>query len=246
MNRQLFYKSFRENFGTLNPSQVQGTEAILNEWDNRKMLDLRQLAYILATTWHETARTMQPIREFGRGVGKKYGTIHYGRGYVQLTWASNYKKMEDLLGYPLLHQPDLALRPDIAAKILFEGMTRGSFTGQKLSDFFNSGPPLWINARRIINGTDRATLIGTHATKFYSALLQAQDIEKKSPYPLLQAGMNGEEIEKFQHMMQIVESSKFDENTEAAVRAFQLKYGLTVDGIVGNETWSTLRNVRGV
>ena len=45
---------------------------ILNEWEeNLPNADDRWLAYMLATAFHETARTMQPIREFGAGrIGK--------------------------------------------------------------------------------------------------------------------------------------------------------------------------------
>ena len=58
--------------------------------------DPRQRAYVLATAWHETAHTFQPVREIGQGRGRPYGKpghlgqIPYGRGYVQLTWEANY------------------------------------------------------------------------------------------------------------------------------------------------------------
>ena len=73
MNRQVFFDAVRTKpfDGSLTTGQVQGTGAILNEWDRRGLKDLRWLAYMLATTIHETARTMQPIAEFGRGKGRK-------------------------------------------------------------------------------------------------------------------------------------------------------------------------------
>ena len=53
--------------------------------------DLRWLAYILATDYHETAYTMQPIEEYGKGAGYDYGEpdpvtgeIYFGTGLVQL------------------------------------------------------------------------------------------------------------------------------------------------------------------
>ena len=45
-----------------------------------------------------------------------------------------------------------------ALAILFEGMARGSFTGKKLSDYFEGGSEDWVEARRIVNGADRAAL----------------------------------------------------------------------------------------
>ncbi|TOE35570.1 hypothetical protein CGJ43_25525, partial [Vibrio parahaemolyticus] len=60
---------------------------------------LQYLAYVLATTYHETGHTMKPIEEWGKGQGRPYGEpdpetgqTYYGRGYVQLTWLANYIK----------------------------------------------------------------------------------------------------------------------------------------------------------
>ena len=54
------------------------------------MSDTRWLAYMLATTFHETAYQMWPIEEYGKGSGRYYGTpdpetgeTDYGRGFVQ-------------------------------------------------------------------------------------------------------------------------------------------------------------------
>ena len=150
--------------GALSPAQVAGCDAIIAEFEQRGLTDVRWLAYMQATAFHETAHTMQPINEIGRGKGHKYGNpvngkVYYGRGYVQLTWDYNYKKMGDLLHVDLLGNPELALKPDIAAKIMFEGMIRGSFTGKKLSDYIHDAVCDFTNARRIINGLDRAETI---------------------------------------------------------------------------------------
>jgi hypothetical protein len=140
----------------------------------------RWLAYALATVYHETGSTMLPIREWGRGKGKPYGIpdritgqIYYGRGLVQLTWAVNYAKFSRLLGIDLYHNPDLALEPQPAAKILFSGMINGTFTGKKLGDYFSDTENDLINARRIINGLDQAALIATYYEHFLTALQAA-------------------------------------------------------------------------
>ena len=75
INRPKFYEKFRKAFGKLNQKQVEGFEAIFNEWEFQKLKDARWLAYMLATVWHETAKTMQPIEEIGRGKGYKYGKM---------------------------------------------------------------------------------------------------------------------------------------------------------------------------
>jgi putative chitinase len=110
--------------GTLSQHQVDGCTAILSAWEARPDLtDLRWLAYMLATTKWETDHTMQPVEEYGKGEGLPYGVptqdgrVFYGRGYVQLTWATNYARMAALTGAVLVHHPELALDPKIAALI---------------------------------------------------------------------------------------------------------------------------------
>jgi putative chitinase len=178
MNRLIFYDTIRQNIfdGKIKQSQVNGIEAILNQWENEKLTDLRWLAYMLATVFHETGATMQPIEEYGKGRGHPYGKPdpitglkYYGRGQVQLTWKYNYETMGNILGVDLVRHPELALQLDISVKILFQGMIKGFFTGRRLEHYFNYKTD-WVNARRIVNGTDRAELIANYAKKFYKAL----------------------------------------------------------------------------
>lgn len=176
INRELFYKNIRTSlFPSLTQSQVDGMEAILNEWDARQLSDTRMLAYMLATVYHETAKTMQPIAEYGKGKGREYGKpnekglTYYGRGFVQLTWDYNYKKAGQKLNVDLLNNPELAMQLDIATKILFTGMLEGWFTGKKLSDYIGLKCN-FVGARKIINGVDKASLIASYANGFLTAL----------------------------------------------------------------------------
>jgi len=162
--------------GTLSQTQVDGIQTIVDAWP--ESTDFRWIAYALATAYHETDKTMQPIAEYGKGHGKGYGVpmgpfsqIYYGRGFVQLTWFTNYRKAEERIpGSDLVAKPDNALEPGIAAQVIVRGMTEGWFTGAKLMDFFNTTKTDWINARRIINGLDKAAMIGGYALHFMRAL----------------------------------------------------------------------------
>jgi len=156
-------------FGFLSPDQQNNIKLIVNAFsvygDNNKS----KLAYILATAWHES--WLKPIKEFRAAQGTSlYNTQNqywytgfYGRGFVQLTWQSNYKKMGDWLGIDLVNNPDLALQPEVAAKILVYGMVNGSFTGKKLSDYITGDYNDFYNARRIVNGLDQAQKINDYA-----------------------------------------------------------------------------------
>lgn len=180
IDRAVFFDHVRHGPfpGKLAQAQVVGTGTILDEAERRGMIDDRWLAYMLATAYHETAHTMQPIEEYGHGKGHPYGKpvnghVYYGRGYVQLTWDYNYKKMGDLLDIDLVNHPERALEPAVAAGVMFEGMERGSFTGKKLGDFFNGRLTDYVNARTIINGHDRAEQIAGYARLFHAALTAA-------------------------------------------------------------------------
>lgn len=180
LNRPFFYAQAKRTLfdGKLSARQVQGLEAILDEWEKgHAKKDDRWLAYMLATTHHETDRKMWPIEEYGRGRGRTYGRpdpatgqTYYGRGFVQLTWQYNYEKMRQKLGVDLVKKPELALELPIATKIMFFGMMEGSFTGKKLSHYFSPNAALWVQARRIINGLDRAQLVSSYATRYYACL----------------------------------------------------------------------------
>lgn len=189
LNRAKFYDSVRASLfrGKIAQHQVDGTDLILDAWETAPMLrpgrtepDLRWLAYMLATAFHETAKTMQPIKEFGLGHGHRYGIpdpetghTYYGRGLVQLTWRDNYEKFSKLLGIDLVHDPNKACDPHVAVEVMRIGMRDGLFTGKKLSGYFGGTVENWVEARRIINGTDCAEQIADYGRKFYAALKDA-------------------------------------------------------------------------
>ena len=204
LNRSAFFDAVREKpfGGRLSQGQVDGMNAILDACPPDLSTD--RLAYCLATPVVETARTMQPIKEYGgasyfrrmydiqgerpakaRELGNLTpgdGALFCGRGYVQLTGRSNYQRATTrlrTLGYltptdDLEKTPDLAMRPDVAAAILFVGMGEGWFTGRKLSDYFTTGRADAVEARRIINGQDRAVEIAADWGKMRTALVQAR------------------------------------------------------------------------
>ena len=196
-----FFASVRAAFGKLSQQQVEGIEALLSATIG---LPIEERAYLLATAWHETARTMQPITERGQRdyfdkyepgtrLGQTLGNItvgdgyrYRGRGYVQITGRANYARAARFLGHDLVHAPDLALQPHIAAQILVQGCRSGWFTGKRLRDYL---PGDYVGARRVVNGTDRADLIAGHARAFEAALNRLDDATPapQSPWAALVA-----------------------------------------------------------
>jgi len=158
-------------------SSEEGTLKALRNKCIEMGLDLvDQVAYVLATVEWETARTFKPVREaFWKSEEWRQEHLrywpYYGRGYVQLTWQSNYKHYARKLGLDLVGNPDLALDPEIAAVILIDGFKEGSFTGKKLSTYINEGETDFYNARRCINGVDHADDIASLAEKYQKQIL---------------------------------------------------------------------------
>ncbi|WLQ12532.1 glycoside hydrolase family 19 protein [Hahella aquimaris] len=142
-------------------SMPQVKQAICDECKKQGIGLPQQIAYVLATVQWETAQTFEPVKEAfwlseeWRKHNLRYYP-YYGRGYVQLTWENNYRKYQQLLGAPLVQEPDLAMQPEIALFVLTHGFMTGAFTGHKISDYINENKKDFLNARRCINGRDRA------------------------------------------------------------------------------------------
>lgn len=172
INRKTFFDESRAQLfgGSLSSGQVEGLNAILDYWENdfSPNTDLRWLAYICATVYHETDKTFQPIEEYGKGRGMRYAP-YYGRGLVQLTWLKNYRAMSKAFGVDLVENPRLALNLELAVKILFYGMTHGTFDG-KLSDYIKGKKCDYRGARHCVNVQDKANLIAGYAEQFEQIL----------------------------------------------------------------------------
>ncbi|HAS6479681.1 TPA: hypothetical protein GRR64_19070 [Vibrio parahaemolyticus] len=222
----------------------------------RMRIPLSYLAYTLATVYHETAYQMQPVEEYGKGAGHEYGIpdpitgkAYYGRGDVQVTWKYNYERLSKLLfdiktleqGLDLLNHPELLLEPIYSAQATIMGMSIGLFTGKSYSSYLNQEYPDYVNARRIINGTDRAETIAGYAHDFERALKLAfgAPLDRAT----VRNGSRGVDVRELQLNLGLNADGIFGNGTEASVKSFQEKYGLSSDGIVGNDTWKKIESV---
>ncbi|KQY17453.1 hypothetical protein ASE23_01995 [Rhizobium sp. Root73] len=193
--------------GRLTQAQIDGMTAILDEWDKRKLLDNRWLAYMLATAFHETGGRMQALRENmnytsaaqikktwptrfpsiasaqpfvrnGRALANKVyggrmgntgaddGWVYRGDGLPQLTGKENFQKFNV--------QPGMNLAT--AVRVMFDGMIKGLFTGEKLSDHFGQIANDPVAARRIVNRLDKAKLIADYFKSFMDAIEAAREV----------------------------------------------------------------------
>lgn len=166
MNRKVLFDRLRAKpfGGVLTQGQVDGINTILDVWERsyRQRTGIAQLGYCCGTAFHETARTMQPIKEYGNSayflrmydrtgdrpqVAATLGNTELGdgakfpgRGLVQLTGRDNHRRATarlrelGIIGADIDFEanPDLVMRADLACHIMFIGMEEGWFTGAKL------------------------------------------------------------------------------------------------------------------
>jgi len=159
INREVFYSACSNPFPKyLFEGESRKTfDGIFNYWEKTSYTDKRWLAYILATAYHESAGTMQPVREGlcatnqcsidrvtamlkkqKRPASDNYaipvnGNSYYGRGLAQITHKRNYARVGQALGWgnELVENPDLTLTRAKAIPILVEGAVQGMFSKVK-------------------------------------------------------------------------------------------------------------------
>lgn len=156
----------------LTPEQIASAtksplHAVASSWplirsalDEKGILtDLVEVA-AAATVAIETARTFQPINEFG---GPAYftrlyehrldlgnvlpgdGAKYHGRGLIQITGRANYRAYSQAAGVPLEDHPELALGAVPSARILAAFFaSHGVYLAANAKD--------WRKVRRLVNG----------------------------------------------------------------------------------------------
>jgi hypothetical protein len=198
-DRRVFFDKVRRPLfgGRLRQSQVDGLSAVLDGLERWLPAGgAGQAAYVLATAHHETGGALAPIEERGDtayfkrlydiegerpAVARRLGNgtpgdgVRFrGRGFVQITGRDNYRRFSERLGIDLVASPDMALREDIAVRILVEGMRDGVFTGRALREFVEEGTEDFVGARRVVNGRDKAEEVAGYA-RLYLAALRAEE-----------------------------------------------------------------------
>lgn len=132
---------------------------VLTGLNAKGILNKPTLIAVLATISVETAG-FRPIKEWGDDdyftdmyegrddLGNTQpgdGIRYHGRGFIQITGRANYRDYGRKLGVPLEENPDLALDPDISARIIVE-----YFWDREVDRAACEGD--WQGVRRLVNG----------------------------------------------------------------------------------------------
>jgi peptidoglycan L-alanyl-D-glutamate endopeptidase CwlK len=119
---------------------------ILNALEERGAADVHMVLYAFATINPETSNAL-PIAEYG-GKQARYAP-YYGRGYIQLTWQGNYEAAGAALGLDLVNNPDLAMEPQNAARIMAWFLTSEGRESRLRTAFANNDQ---VAMRKVVNG----------------------------------------------------------------------------------------------
>ena len=181
MLKALAKKADKES-GTNREKLKKNIKLIVDSLQERKIATPRVIAYAMATIETETAHTYKPVREayyLDKAYNAKPGTYgeqsainngyeggkdYYGRGYIQITHDYNYKKFgrELGMGNKLVNNPDLALKPNVAADILAEFFKENGVAKKAEKSF--------VAAREPINAGDKTYKIAKDAQKFLKTI----------------------------------------------------------------------------
>lgn len=164
-----------------NAANRQVSVAAIIEAAKEQGLTKPQIAYVLATADHESAG-FATLEEFASGEayeGRKSlgnnqpgdGPRFKGRGYVQLTGRNNYTAYAKRSGVRLVDLPFVLMNwASLSVYVIVDGMMRGAYTGRRLDQFVNGGKQDFREARRVVNGLDRADKIAAQAREWLDKL----------------------------------------------------------------------------
>jgi putative chitinase len=212
-----------------------------------------RLCHFMAQLAHESAH-FGTTREFASGAAYEGrldlgntqpgdGRRYRGRGLIQITGRANYKEATDDIRKIDPSAPDFEADPVRLEEFpwaLLAGMTywqRRNINRHADRDDIRA-------VTRAVNGG----LNGLNSRIEYLAKAKAIWLAPQSPtasHPVLKMGDKGNDVFDLQNELvdagyRVLADGDFGQHTDEAVRDFQERHGLTVDGVVGGRTWALL------
>ena len=212
-----------------------------------------RIAHFMAQVTHECAG-FRTTEEFASGAAYEGrsdlgntqpgdGRRYKGRGLMQLTGRSNYRRYGGLLNLPLEDEPHLAAEPLTSLRIACEYWKDRNINPVADQDDL-------IAVTRKVNGglnglEDRRKYLRRAKTALQQRLGVIVAGAQGGAGIVLRRGSFGPEVERLQRLLNsagypLTIDGDFGPATDLAVRQFQGDRGLVADGIVGQMTWAAL------
>lgn len=178
------------------------------------------------------------------------GVRFKGRGLIQLTGRANYRSFTQWISRHIAGAPDFEKIPEKVADfpwaawcVFYYWSTRNLNTLADQDDL--------VAVTKVVNGgrnglAERGSYLGKLKSEVFR--IEAGRVGFRQNAPLLRRGSVGLDVETLQRALKsaglysLAIDTVFGAGTEQAVRAFQKKNLLTVDGLVGKRTWAALAN----
>jgi hypothetical protein len=156
--------------------RLGATRARITEWDGDQ-IEINERGYVLSRGQDGGAPyNSAASRAYAAAPGDE--RVYYGRGYVQLTWWYHYAMASVAIGrnFDLLWNPELAKEPDVAYRVMADGMITGRhYANRKRLQMFLAGSLTdYVGARAIVNAYDPQPTIVEAAKVFETTLLGAR------------------------------------------------------------------------
>ncbi len=156
--------------------RVGPTSARITEWDGDRF-EVTERGYTVPRGMDGGATyDTSAAQAYVQAAGAEHS--YFGRGYVQLTWWYNYAMAGIAIGrnFDLVYNPELANDPDIAYKVMADGMITGRHyaNGKRIQNYIYGTTADYVGARAIVNVYDLQPTIVEAAQVFEAALMAAR------------------------------------------------------------------------
>jgi len=215
-----------------------------------------RIAHFLGQLCHESAgfrtteefasgRAYEGRRDLGN-VKKGDGVRYKGRGLIQLTGRSNYRRIGEILNVDLEEAPVLAAEPRISLLIACE-----YWKGRNINPDCDRDDIIAVT-KKINGGTNGLADRRHYTSKAKTALARIESFivlgASSGERPILHRGSTGEDVGTLQLQLtsagfRLAIDGDFGPATELAVMQFQTQQSLSPTGIVDEATWDALESL---
>lgn len=201
------------------------------------------------STAKRLARNPQALANFvyngrmGNKAGSNDGWRYRGSGPIQLTGRNNFMRCGNRIGLDIKEDPGLIREvPRYGLLAAADYFVNRRYKGKSLLQHSDEGNFTYIC--RAINGGEHGLMERTMLSRMFMEIFNVEEGLYK--LPLVRLGAKSKHVKILQYYLRkggykiYKIDGHFGKGTLAAVKAFQKDCGLTVDGIVGGNTYSTL------
>lgn len=179
------------------------------------------------------------------GDGKRFK----GHGLIQVTGRSNHRNFTLWIRSIVVDAPDFEAEPQRLEEFPWAVWGAVWFWSTKRLNVLADRDDL-VGVTKVINGgknglAQRGEKLARAKAALATIAAGAVSDEQKT-FPVLHRGLKGEDVECLQRLLaqagyyHLAIDGDFGAGTEAALRAYQMRAGLKVDGLAGNMTFSAL------